>query len=214
MIDPNSKTFQKVFKNKRRTRFIIYAELLYALILFLAVIYDIAIFFRLVVIQFVVLFVFFALGWLIDRHDRRTGKAITNQKDHAFFLKTFMEEPPIQKQKSIFRTVSFIAIVLSFLIAAFSCEQVFALIALKPASGAAGIIQDVVSYGDVFYLLTMSGIMFGLLFGKKRLERDSSLASLFLSLLLIAFLPTYWWIYLCGILVSVAGYVLYRLNQL
>ena len=83
MIDPNSKTFQKVFKNKRRTRFIIYAELLYALILFLAVIYDIAIFFRLVVIQFVVLFVFFALGWLIDRHDRRTGKAITNQKDHA-----------------------------------------------------------------------------------------------------------------------------------
>ena len=67
---------------------------------------------------------------------------------------------------------------------------------------------------DSFYVLTMFGIMCGLLFGKKRMERNSSLAAGFLSLVLIAFHPESWLLFTIGLLASVSGYTLYRLNQL
>ena len=56
MQDPNSKTFQTIFKNKQRLHFFLYAELIYVVILLLTVIYAFPIFMRLIVIQFAVIF--------------------------------------------------------------------------------------------------------------------------------------------------------------
>lgn len=55
MQDPNSKTFQTIFKNKQRLHFFLYAELIYIVILLLTVIYAFPIFMRLIVIQFAVI---------------------------------------------------------------------------------------------------------------------------------------------------------------
>ena len=55
MQDPNSKTFQTIFKNKQRLHFFLYAELIYVVILLLTVIYAFPIFMRLIVIQFAVI---------------------------------------------------------------------------------------------------------------------------------------------------------------
>lgn len=66
---------------------------------------------------------------------------------------------------------------------------------------------------DSLYVLTMFGIMW-FTFWEKRLERDSSLASLFLSIVLLAFHPEFWWLYVIGLVISFSSYVLFRLNQL
>ena len=67
---------------------------------------------------------------------------------------------------------------------------------------------------DTFYVFTTAGIMFGLLFGKKRLTRNSSVATMFFSLILLAFHPVLWWVYIIGLVIGAVGYTLYHLNQL
>lgn len=214
MIDPNSKIFQKVFKDKKRNRVMLYAELIYALILFITVIYDTSVFFRLLTIQFVVILAFLAIGWFYAWRDKKAGRIVTTKKDHAFFLKTFMEETPIQKQKTFFRTLSFITVCVSFIISAVSCERIFVDVTSKIHPGETVIMENMMMYADTFYVFTMAGIMLGLLFGKKRLTRNASVASAFLSLVLIAFHPSAWLLWLIGLVVSGSGYLLYRLNQL
>lgn len=97
------------------------------------------------------------------------------------------------------------------------CSQIFTDLSAKVKPGELAVIENVLMLTDslyVLYVLTMFGIMCGLLFGKKRLERDSSLASSFLSIVLLAFHLEFWWMYVISLAISVAGYVLYRLNQL
>lgn len=214
MQDPNSKTFQIIFKNKKRLHFFLYAELIYALILLLTVIYAFPIFMRLVVIQFVVIAIMFIGSGLLNWYDKKTGRAVVEKKDREFFLKTFLDETPTQKVKSIFRTISFITVLASFVMTFWGCSQIFTDLSAKVKPGELAVIENVLMLADSLYVLTMFGIMCGLLFGKKRLERDSSLASLFLSIVLLAFHPEFWWMYVIGLAISVAGYVLYRLNQL
>lgn len=88
MQDPNSKTFQIIFKNKKRLHFFLYAELIYALILLLTVIYAFPIFMRLVVIQFVVIAIMFIGSGLLNWYDKKTGRAVVEKKDREFFLKS------------------------------------------------------------------------------------------------------------------------------
>lgn len=94
------------------------------------------------------------------------------------------------------------------------CSQIFTDLNAKVKPGELAVIENVLMLADSLYVLTMFGIMCGLLFGKKRLERDSSLASLFLSIVLLAFHPEFWWLYVIGLVISFSGYVLFRLNQL
>lgn len=214
MINPNSKVFQKVFKDKKRNRIMLFAELLYAVILAITVIYDIPVFCRLLTIQFIGVLVFLAIGWFLTWRDKKAGRIVATKKDHTFFLKTFMEETPIQKQKAFFRTLSFITVCVSFIISAISCEKIFVDLASKIQPGETAIMENMMMYADTFYVFTMAGIMLGLLFGKKRLTRNASVASAFLSLVLFAFHPGAWLLYLIGLVVSGSGYLLYRLNQL
>lgn len=214
MMDPNSENFTRLFKDKKRVRYVLYAELIYALLLLITAIYAIQIFWRLMVIQFVLLLIFFMISWAYNWHDKKTGKVVVAKKDRSFFLKTFMEETPVQKLKSIFRTISLITIILSFAIAAFSCYEIFVDIAVKPQTGQLAIIENIMMYADTFYVFTTVGIMFGLLFGKKRLTRNASLATMFVSLILLAFHPVLWWVYVVGLVIGAAGYTMYHLNQL
>lgn len=214
MVDPNSKTFTRLFKDKKRVRYFLYAELIYALLLLVTVIYDIQIFFRLMIIQFVVVLAFFVISWAYNWHDKKSGQTIAAKKDHSFFLKTFMEETTVQKQKAIFRTVSLITVILSFAIAIFACSEIFSDLTVKPQPGQLAIIENILMYADTFYVFTVAGIMFGLLFGKKRLTRNASVATIFTSLILLAFHPVLWWVYVIGIMVGAAAYMLYHLNQL
>lgn len=110
MQDPNSKTFQTIFKNKQRLHFFLYAELIYIVILLLTVIYAFPIFMRLIVIQFAVIAIMLIGSGLLNWYDKKTGRAVVAKKDHEFFLKTFIDETPTQKVKSVFRTISFITI--------------------------------------------------------------------------------------------------------
>lgn len=80
MQDPNSRTFQIIFKNKKRLHFFLYAEFVYALILLLTVIYAFPVFMRLVVIQFVVIAVMFIGSGLLNWYDKRTGRAVAVKK--------------------------------------------------------------------------------------------------------------------------------------
>ncbi len=214
MQDPNSRTFQIIFKNKKRLHFFLYAEFVYALILLLTVIYAFPVFMRLVVIQFVVIAVMFIGSGLLNWYDKRTGRAVAVKKDHEFFLKTFIDETPTQKVKSIFRTISFITVLAAFVMTFWGCSQIFVDLSAKVKPGEIAIIENIMMLADSLYVLTMFGIMCGLLFGKKRLERDSSLTSLFLSIILLAFHPEFWWLYVIGLVISFSGYVLFRLNQL
>lgn len=214
MVDPNSKTFSRIFKDKKRVRCFLYAELIYALLLLITVIYAIQIFFRLITIQFVLVLICLIISWAYNWHDKKTGKVVAVKKDRSFFLKTFMEETPVQKQKAIFRTISLITVILSFAIAAFSCYEIFVDIAGKPQAGQLAIIENILMSADTFYVFTTAGIMFGLLFGKKRLTRNSSVATMFVSLILLAFHPVLWWVYIIGLVIGAVGYTLYHLNQL
>lgn len=214
MMDPNSETFTRLFKDKKRIRYVLYAELIYALLLLTTVVFAIQIFWRLMIIQFVLILAFFVISWAYNWHDKKTGKVVAVKKDRSFFLKTFMEESPVQKQKSIFRTISLITVILSFAIAAFSCYEIFVDIAGKTQAGQLAIIENILMSADTFYVFTTAGIMFGLLFGKKRLTRNSSVATMFVSLILLAFHPVLWWMYIIGLVIGVVGYTLYHLNQL
>ena len=214
MQDPNSKTFQTIFKNKQRLHFFLYAELIYVVILLLTVIYAFPIFMRLIVIQFAVIAIMLIGSGLLNWYDKKTGRAVVAKKDNEFFLKTFIDETPTQKVKSVFRTISFITILAAFVMVFFSCAQIFTDLSVKVKPSDLAIIENLLLLVDSFYVLTMFGIMCGLLFGKKRMERNSSLAAGFLSLVLIAFHPESWLLFTIGLLASVSGYTLYRLNQL
>lgn len=214
MVDPNSKTFSRIFKDKKRVRCFLYAELIYALLLLITVIYAIQIFFRLITIQFVLVLICLIISWAYNWHDKKNGKVVAVKKDHTFFLRTFMEETTVQKQKAIFRAVSLITVILSFVIATFSCSEIFTDLTVKPQPGQLAIIENILTYADTFYVFTAAGIMFGLLFGKKRLTRNSSLATIFISLILLAFHLAFWWIYVIGLMAGGVAYILYRLNQL
>ena len=214
MQDPNSKTFQTIFKNKQRLHFFLYAELIYIVILLLTVIYAFPIFMRLIVIQFAVIAIMLIGSGLLNWYDKKTGRAVVAKKDHEFFLKTFIDETPTQKVKSVFRMISFITILAAFVMVFFGCAQIFTDLSVKVKPSDLAIIENLLLLVDSFYVLTMFGIMCGLLFGKKRMERNSSLAAGFLSLVLIAFHPESWLLFTIGLLASVSGYTLYRLNQL
>ena len=86
MQDPNSKTFQTIFKNKQRLHFFLYAELIYVVILLLTVIYAFPIFMRLIVIQFAVIAIMLIGSGLLNWYDKKTGRAVVVKKDHEFFL--------------------------------------------------------------------------------------------------------------------------------
>lgn len=169
---------------------------------------------RLVVIQFIVIAIMLIGSALLNWYDKKTGRAVVAKKDHEFFLKTFIDETPAQKVKSIFRTISFITVLASFVMVFFGCAWIFTDLSAKVKPSDLAIIENLLLLADTFYVLTMFGIMCGLLFGKKRMERDSSLAAIFLSFVLIAFHPESWCLLAIGILASLAGYTLYRLNQL
>lgn len=62
MIDPNSETFTRLFKDKKRIRYVLYAELIYALLLLTTVVFAIQIFWRLMIIQFVLILAFFVIS--------------------------------------------------------------------------------------------------------------------------------------------------------
>lgn len=85
MINPNSKVFQKVFKDKKRNRIMLFAELLYAVILAITVIYDIPVFCRLLTIQFIGVLVFLAIGWFLTWRDKKAGRIVAT-KEGSYFL--------------------------------------------------------------------------------------------------------------------------------
>lgn len=87
MQDPNSKTFQTIFKNKQRLHFFLYAELIYIVILLLTVIYAFPIFMRLIVIQFAVIAIMLIGSGLLNWYDKKTGRAVVAKKRSRVFLK-------------------------------------------------------------------------------------------------------------------------------
>lgn len=87
MQDPNSKTFQTIFKNKQRLHFFLYAELIYVVILLLTVIYAFPIFMRLIVIQFAVIAIMLIGSGLLNWYDKKTGRAVVAKKRSRVFLK-------------------------------------------------------------------------------------------------------------------------------
>lgn len=84
MQDPNSKTFQTIFKNKQRLHFFLYAELIYVVILLLTVIYAFPIFMRLIVIQFAVIAIMLIGSGLLNWYDKKTGRAVVAKKITSF----------------------------------------------------------------------------------------------------------------------------------
>lgn len=84
MQDPNSKTFQTIFKNKQRLHFFLYAELIYIVILLLTVIYAFPIFMRLIVIQFAVIAIMLIGSGLLNWYDKKTGRAVVAKKITSF----------------------------------------------------------------------------------------------------------------------------------
>ncbi len=86
MQDPNSKTFQTIFKNKQRLHFFLYAELIYVVILLLTVIYAFPIFMRLIVIQFAVIAIMLIGSGLLNWYDKKTGRAVVAKKRSRVFL--------------------------------------------------------------------------------------------------------------------------------
>lgn len=214
MLDPNTKNFAQKVKDRKHYHIWLYFEALYMIVLGFAVVINMAVFWRLVSIQAIICVVVLVVGLYLSWHDKKTGREIAVKKDREFFWESFLAKTQVQKQKTIYRTVGFIAMVVAFGVAIFSCGQIFAGLAAKPDPHAIGIIENLTLYADTFYVLTMAGVLFGLLFGKKRLERNASVASIFLSLILIAFYPESWLVYVVGALTSAAGYWLYKCNQL
>ena len=84
MQDPNSKTFQTIFKNKQRLHFFLYAELIYVVILLFTVIYAFPIFMRLIVIQFAVIAIMLIGSGLLNWYDKKTGRAVVAKKITSF----------------------------------------------------------------------------------------------------------------------------------
>lgn len=84
MQDPNSKTFQTIFKNKQRLHFFLYAELIYVVILLLTVIYAFPIFMRLIVIQFAVIAIMLIGSGLLNWYDKKTGRAVVAKRSRVF----------------------------------------------------------------------------------------------------------------------------------
>lgn len=214
MDDPNVKHFAQKAKDRKHYHIWLWFELLYMVVLMFSVIFNMRLFWRLVSIQAVICLIILIIGLSLNWYDKKTGREIPFKKDREFFWQSFMAKTPIQKQKTIYHTISVIAMVVSFGVALFSFGQIFTSLASKPDPNALGIMENLALYADTFYVLTMAGVLFGLLFGKKRLERNSSVASIFLSLILIAFYPQSWVVYVIGLLTSAAGYLLYRFNQL
>lgn len=214
MLDPNTRSFAQKIRDRKHYRILLYFEALYMIVLAFAIMFNMPLFWRLISIQAVICIIVFIVGSYLNWHDKKTGREIPVKKDHDFFWNSFIARTPIQKQKLFYHTIGVLAMLASFCIALFAYGQLYITVYAKANPHALGVVENLTLYADVFYVLTMFGVLFGLLFGKKRLERNSSVTAILLSLILIAIYPQAWGGYVIGLIASSAGYWLYRNNQL
>lgn len=199
-------------RERRLGRRALYIELIYAIILLLSLIYDFPLFMHLLLFQFIVIVLYFLVGWIYDAYASGHDKNIIKVKKRDTLWETIISIR--LNRKFFYRLFSVLLIFIAIGVMAVMIRPIFAYLLQAPNPKVSETLTNFNLYSNVAYLIFQLLILSGLLLGKKRVVRTSGVIAIILSLILIFTQPAYMTAEIVGLLVGLAGILLCLRNQI
>lgn len=210
MDDP--KHTEEFYRERRIGRVCLYIELVYVLILTIALVFRFDVFAHLIVGQFILISLYLIVGWLYSAYLRITGKQKLVKKNHYSIADWFAQKFPRPfNEKTMYRVTNIVMEIVSLALAVRFMYPLYGYMFENTDGG------EQASISFMFFglmLLAACGISIGLLMSYRHLVRNCSVILMVFPLFLLVLESQEWALCIFTIVIGAINFWLYYRNEI